>query len=101
MSCPPRPVAPRFWANVIKAKGCWGWKASKDSDGYGHMCVNGKEVGAHRISWWIHNGKIPKGSFVLHTCDNPICTNPRHLFLGNNSINLLDMFAKRRARVQA
>jgi hypothetical protein len=53
---------------------------------------------AHRASWIIHRGEIPDGLFVCHHCDNPICSNPRHLFLGNNKDNQADSKRKGRHR---
>jgi hypothetical protein len=54
-------------------------------------------VGAHRVSYQLHVGPIPDGMTVLHRCDNPSCTNPRHLFVGTNSDNNADRDAKGRA----
>ena len=51
---------------------------------------------AHRAMSVHVNGPIPKGLFVLHKCDNPKCCNPNHLFLGTQSDNAKDMWAKRR-----
>ncbi|KKM00856.1 hypothetical protein LCGC14_1800190, partial [marine sediment metagenome] len=89
----------RFWAKVIKNKnGCWEWKNATDTSGYGLFWKNGKHHKAHRISWELHNGKIPKGLLVLHTCDNPLCVNPNHLWLGTNQDNQNDMYAKNRGK---
>ena len=94
----------RFWAKVAKTDdGCWNWTASKRYKGYGAFCyyrddgtlVQGR---AHRYSWEIHNGDIPDGMFVLHSCDNPACVNPDHLFLGTNQDNVDDMMRKGRHR---
>lgn len=93
-------IANSFWTHCLK-KGpneCWGWKAALHKGGYGLFGYNGKMHLAHRASWEIHFGPIPKGMFVLHKCDNPICTNPNHLFLGTQLDNMRDMFAKGRGK---
>lgn len=82
--------------HVIKQKGCWGWSASFDKDGYGQMS-SARRYGvckAHRASWLIHRGEIPKGISVLHKCDNKPCTNPDHLFLGTTLENSRDLVYK-------
>ena len=88
----------RFWKKVQKYQSdeCWIWQGSKTSAGYGQLWVDCKQVYAHRVSWEIHYEVIPDGMFVCHTCDNPICANPRHLFLGTASDNMRDMVAKGR-----
>lgn len=89
----------RFNKYVIKKENeCWLWIGAKVSKGYGYLSYNKKNHGAHRISWLIHQGEIPKKLSVLHKCDNPPCTNPDHLFLGNQDINMIDMHNKGRAR---
>lgn len=84
---------------VIRSDGCWGWKNKALSSGYAVVnCGANNPKLAHRISWIIHNGAIPKGLWVLHRCDNPICTNPEHLFLGTPKDNTVDMMTKGRKK---
>lgn len=91
-----------FWTRVVKANGCWGWNGArgafvgKKGAGYGVMRFQTFNVQAHRFSWEIHNGPIPDGLLVLHTCDNPPCCNPDHLFLGTYLDNARDRDSKGR-----
>lgn len=86
-----------FEKHVVKnAEGCWGWNGAKHGFGYGLVRYRRKTIRAHRISWEIANGPIPKGIHVLHHCDNPPCSNPSHLFLGTNRDNMLDKVRKGR-----
>lgn len=90
-------IEERFFEKVIINKGeCWGWKGGLAHFGYGLMKVRGKNDRAHRISWRIHKGEIPKGKLVLHKCDNPICSNPEHLYLGTQSDNVKDIYNRNR-----
>ena len=87
----------RFWAKVRKGDPdeCWIWIASKGGHGYGTFRADKDTVTkAHRFSWELHNGKIPKGMMVLHRCDIPLCVNPAHLFIGNHTDNMQDMMIK-------
>lgn len=70
--------------------GCWEWTAATDDDGYGVFTESGEYVRAHRYSYKLHNGEIPKGLFVLHDCHNPGCVNPDHLHTGDGSDNMQD-----------
>lgn len=62
--------------------------------GYALVKFRKKPIGAHRASWIVHNGEIPEGYWVLHKCDNPLCINPDHLFLGKAKDNSCDMISK-------
>ena len=93
----------RFWKNVKKhgSRTCWLWigtTMSKKSGSYGQIYYNGAMRLAHRISWLIHFNRIPDDMCVLHKCDNPICVNPLHLFLGTLYDNNRDMAIKGRAK---
>ena len=86
----------RFWDKVDKSCECWLWTASCKRNAYGGFKLDGKTVGAHRVSWAIANGPIPSGMFVCHRCDNPRCVNPAHLFLGDAKANAADRNKKKR-----
>ena len=90
-------LADQFWGKVDRTGDCWLWTGNINSDGYGRIGVNYKNILAHRFSWGLHFGMIPKGMNVLHECDNPPCVNPAHLFLGTQADNMKDMVAKGRS----
>lgn len=84
--------------HVQSPSGCWLWQGIINWGGYGVFQLQGKQRSAHRISWTLYRGTIPKDSFVLHRCDVRNCVNPDHLFLGSQSDNMRDMVSKGRAK---
>ena len=74
---------------------CWLWEGGLCSGGYGQFTLGGGK--AHRYSYMVYVGKIPKGLFVCHKCDVTRCINPNHLFLGTYLDNFRDMKEKGRS----
>jgi hypothetical protein len=95
----PRPLTERFWEKVDigSIDDCWEWKACTYHNGYGKFALTrSKPVYAHRLAFEITNGSIPTGLYICHTCDNPRCCNPHHLFAGTQTDNMQD--CKRKGR---
>jgi len=88
----------RLWSRVaINDKtGCWEWTGSVNRTGYGQLRIDRHGVQPHRVAYEMLVGPIPPGIYVCHACDNPICVNPHHLWLGTNSDNQLDAVLKER-----
>lgn len=89
------------------ANGCIPWMASRSKNRFGKPTygqltyrLNGKSktYNTHRLAWLFAFGEIPTGMHVLHRCDNPICLNPDHLFLGTNADNMEDRNKKGRTK---
>jgi hypothetical protein len=83
----------RFEAKYIKDNsGCWLWTASVGSHGYGQLYYKDHEIPipSHQVAWLLHRGEIPKGLSVLHKCNNKLCVNPNHLYLGTDLDNTHD-----------
>jgi hypothetical protein len=92
------PAEDRFWKKVDKSGDCWEWKASKTELGYGQFYPeHGSPVKAHRYSYSISVGDIPINMCVCHTCDNPGCVNPGHLWVGSITDNAQDKVRKGRS----
>lgn len=100
-----------FWSRVERGADpdCWEWQGSKTSAGYGNLSWHGAPVQAHRVAYYLtyggialqtgfrHDGKAKRYKrFVLHRCDNRLCCNPNHLFLGSMRTNMRDAYAKGR-----
>ena len=96
-----------LWSKVEK-KGedeCWPWQGYNNGK-YGRVEINDKSYYAHRVIFNLANpGKIdlnaPKDTdeygFIMHSCDNPICCNPKHLLIGTHADNMADKVAKGRS----
>ncbi len=88
-------VLRRFVSKVAKSDGCWLWKG-KTMSGYGTVIINQHLFRAHRVAWTIAYGPIPDELCVCHTCDNPRCVRPSHLWLGTQEENQEDKIRKGR-----
>ena len=94
--------ANKLSANLVETdSGCWEFVGARDTKGYGNIVIDGMTKKAHRLSYEIEKGPIPHGLFVCHSCDNPPCCNPAHLFLGTNKDNVTDSVNKGRRADQA
>jgi len=87
----------RFWKNVKKGDECWKWTGTicgVVNKKYGVIRDNYKQKKAHRVSYELHKGIIPKGKVIRHMCDNKLCVNPDHLQIGSVSDNNRDKVGK-------
>lgn len=99
---PNDPTEKAKWALAKATKtisGCLEYKSALNTGGYCRISAKGsKQYLASRFIYEHLIGAIPSGVQVLHVCDNPMCINPEHLFLGTHIDNMADMAAKGRAR---
>jgi len=87
----------RIYLRLAQAGDCLVFTGSRGTSGYGQIgCPPKLILQPHRISWAYHNGPIPAGALVLHRCDNRVCCNPAHLFLGTHKQNTQDAISKGR-----
>lgn len=96
----PKPLFTRLLSKVQinQHTDCWEWTGGKNNLGYGMVRDGEKMRTAHRVSYELHNDTtIPKLMCVCHSCDNPLCINPKHLWLGTRKQNSQDMINKGRA----
>ena len=81
---------------LIDENGCWIWRKGKDLGGYGICGYKKKSVRVHRLVYKLFIGEFDQKFFVCHTCDNPSCCNPKHLWLGSALENSHDALKKGR-----
>ena len=91
----------RFWSKVDKSGKCWEWTGAKDKDGYGQVkirAISKNNLRAHRLSalWAGIISDLTDGHLICHSCDNPSCVNPDHLWRGSPADNAEDRDSKGR-----
>ena len=93
---PVQSLMERLTAKLVRRpNGCLEWTGLNHL-GYGRISVANKTIATHRLAWELANGPIPEGICVCHTCDNPPCCDPAHLFLGTHADNVADKMDKGR-----
>lgn len=92
------PTHLRFWRHAYISDGnrCWIWGGVKDQYGYGRIAYRTQSLKAHRVAFEMRHGPIPDDMVICHSCDNPSCVNPNHLFVGSQSENMQDASRKGR-----
>lgn len=93
------PLSERLWARIARGApdACWEWTGQRNGNGYGIVTIlHSTRLRAHRVAWELANNRSAEGYEVCHSCDNPPCCNPAHLFLGTHQDNVADMVKKGR-----
>jgi hypothetical protein len=86
-----------FWAKVFKSDGCWLWVGNIGSTGYGKFMYHRKHWSAHKLAYYFTCGPVAENVIHCHSCDNPSCCRPSHIFLGTQQDNMDDMVSKGRS----
>lgn len=92
----------QFWSHIDASGGpesCWEWQRYREK-GYGQFRLDNKTKKAHRLAYEFTYGPLQPEVFVCHSCDNPPCCNPRHLWAGTCGDNVRDMHAKGRGNIR-
>lgn len=93
-------VQGRFWKKVLKSENCWIWSGGNNGT-YGTIQIYGRAYYAHRVSFELNGNVIEENKVIMHSCDNPLCVNPNHLFMGSQLDNMRDKMNKGRYKVTA
>lgn len=94
----------RFWKKVDRTPGqgpngdCWQWNAGKDRKEYGKFQINKKQYTASRVSLFLSTGIDPYPLNACHSCDNPPCCRPDHLYAGSQIDNMREAWGKGRMK---
>lgn len=90
-----------FWARVSTdgLDVCWPWMRCCTRSGYGQVRFSKQRYRTSRLAYCFTRGEVPEDTHVLHSCDNPPCCNPTHLFSGNHQANMTDAVNKGRIPV--
>ena len=84
---------------VVTDAGCWEWP-HLNNKGYGRIKINYKNYATHRLSAYVYlDFDLKSSEFICHRCDNPVCCNPEHLYVGDQESNMEDMKERKRHRV--
>ena len=95
---PRRSMPDRLWSNVDRrgADECWPWLGNRRPAGYGSIRHDGKNITTNAAAIIASGGVVGPGQVACHTCDNPPCCNPAHLYVGTSSSNQRDAVARGR-----